>query len=251
MRGIILQMQGTIPVGLPPSQAISQSNTYLGTQSPGIWSVGIDRSQNAFSYTSLTYPTTPPSDGGTFFTSNGFLNLGMSTSGSSELAVEMPGHVAVLRPGDETLAPVISVQQSGCFAVGGYVRFQFVGMPSPYDAYLSKGNGVGYGSIVASTDPTGSAWTFGDQVQYVVPVTGSNKVGQSLNGTAALSGFSAACGSSNGITTISAPANAVVTMPNDFRNKRVRVPDRRPEHRKHSQSREVSTQFICRHGSTG
>lgn len=206
---------GTVPPGLPPAQAVSQSNSYLGTQSPGLWSLSLDHTQNAFGYQSLTYPATPASAGGNFFTSNGFLNLGMSSSGASEYAAEMPGNVAVFRPGDDTVAPVVSVQQGGCFAIGGYVRFQFVGMPSPYNYYLYGGNGVGYGSIVASTDATGTAWTFGDQVQYQLPVTGLRGTGAAAN-VATLSQFSASCASSNGATTITVPANAVVTEPTTF-----------------------------------
>ncbi|WP_158790369.1 hypothetical protein [Granulicella sp. L60] len=208
----------TVPPGLPPAQAVSQSNSYIGTQSPGVWSLSLDHSQNAFAYQSLTYPSTPASVGGSFFASNGFMNLGPSSSGASEYATEMPGNVAVLRPGDDTTPPVVSVQQSGCFAIGGFVRFQFVGMPSPYVEYFSNGFGAGYGGIVASTDPTGKAWNFGALTQYVVPLTGTttHTPGTTINGPAYVSEFAATCGSTNGVTTITASANAIVPEPTTF-----------------------------------
>lgn len=208
----------TVAPGLPTTSPASPSNNYLGTQSPGLWSLQLDHTQNAFSYKPTTYPSSGALASGNFTASNGFLNLGLTSAGASAgYAVEMQGEAAWLRPGDSTASPVLSVQQGGCFAIGGYVTFQFVAVPGQYSVYTP--GALGYGSIVASTSADGKSWTFGNQVQYASPYVGGAGAGTPPKGAGSggyVTNFSATCTETNGTSIITAPANNIVSMPTSF-----------------------------------
>ncbi len=45
-----------LPVGLPVAPPPASSNSFTGTQSPGLWTVSIDDTQEQYSYQAITYP---------------------------------------------------------------------------------------------------------------------------------------------------------------------------------------------------
>jgi hypothetical protein len=144
------------PVGLPAPAAAGPVNTYAGGQSPGAWTITLDNTQSVFSYQPMTYPASPASGSFTFV--NGFSKLGRFG-----YALEVPGRAVILRPGDATAPPVLTVPQTECYSITGRLRFQYIGMQTgPDGAVGSAGPTFGYGSVVASTDSTGKSWQFLD-----------------------------------------------------------------------------------------
>src|SRR5580658_10215286 len=105
-------------------------NNYVGTQTyqlandgfhetGGVWSVVLDDANQFFTYADISIPPYDQNGGsqlsypieGNFNGASGFLNLtlnGMS-KGSGGYAIEIPGRAAILRPGNDSTLPVISV----------------------------------------------------------------------------------------------------------------------------------------------
>jgi hypothetical protein len=152
----------SLPTGLPTPAAPGPVNTYSGGQSPGVWTLTLDNTKNAFSYQPVTYPPTPDQPtSGSILPQGGFSNLG-----AGGLAYEVPGRAAVLRPGTSAASRVFTVPQTTCYAITGKLRFQYIAL---FPGTLSAGSPdlspntapvLGYGSIVASTDSTGKTWQF-------------------------------------------------------------------------------------------
>jgi hypothetical protein len=161
-------------IGLPTPAAAGPVNTYTGTQTPGEWSFTLDNTNGVYSYQPVTYPA--PATTGTTTTANGFTVL--STGG---LALEVEGRAAILRPGDSTNAPVFGVPQTECYPIIGRLLFQYLAA-EPYNTTSGT-----YGSIAASTDSTGTSWTFGD-------LEGDANAGPTS--------FSTTCSTSNNLSTI-------------------------------------------------
>jgi len=147
----------TAASGLPAPPTASTVNTYSGAQSPGAWSLTLDNSKNTYSYQAITFPSEPgAASSGAIAATHGFKQLG-----SAGYALEVMGRVAVLRPGGNTTPIVFAAPQTQCYAIGGRLRFQFIGMATaPNGAVGSAGPTNGYGSVVASTDTTGASWQF-------------------------------------------------------------------------------------------
>ncbi len=148
----------SLPTGLPTPQPAGAVNTYSAAQSPGTWTLTLDNTKDAFSYEPITYPLSPDAPvTGSLQGEGGFLSLG-----GAGLAIEVPGRIAVLRPGDATTSPVIGVPQTSCYAITGKLRFQYIAMyPGPQNRFgFNSRDPLGYGSIVASTDTTGANWQF-------------------------------------------------------------------------------------------
>ncbi len=181
----------SLPTGLPTPSAPGQMNTYSGAQSPGAWTFTLDNSKSAFNYQPVTYPA-PPTTGSIQYTT------GFSQLGASGFAFEVLGRAAVLVPGTSAASPVFGVPQTQCYAITGKLRFQYIAMyPGPNTQAISQNNPdpLGYGSIVASTDTTGTNWQFEDLQGNVIqgPVS-----------------FAGTCSVSNGQASISIPNSSLL-----------------------------------------
>ncbi len=170
-------------IGLPTPATAGPVNTYTGAQSPGEWTLTLDNTNEVFSYQPVTYPATATT--GSIEVINKFTMLG-----ATGLALEIEGRASILRPGGVTEPVVFAVPQTECYPITGRVRFQYLAMPvSPALGIGSaSGPGIGYGSISASTDSTGSSWQFADMEGNVVsgPTSFTGTCGIS-NGEAAVS----------------------------------------------------------------
>jgi hypothetical protein len=180
----------SLPTGLPTPSAPGEVNTYSGAQSPGAWAFTLDNSKNAFSYQPVTYPASATT--GSIQSTAGFSQLG-----GSGLALEVLGRAAVLRPGGSATSLVFGVPQTQCYAITGKMRFQYIAMyPGTLTSELgAAGPTIGYGSIVASTDTTGSTWQF------------ENLQGNVVSGPAS---FTGACATANGQTAIALSGPSVL-----------------------------------------
>jgi len=191
--------------GLPVAPTPTLTNSYVGTQSPGLWSYTIDDTQQAYSYQAITYPSTQNvPTAGKFLSLEGFMTLSDSVSNPAGYSLEIPSRAALLRPGDDTKNLVAAVQQLTCFPLGGNVKFQFVGLPAnTANGGAVAGGLTGYGTIVASTNADGSSWQFGGQAWHGLP--------PSLNTPGSLGGgypvsFAGTCSVKNGQASIAVPA---------------------------------------------
>ncbi len=157
---IVGNPSGVASLPAPPPPA--SSNVYVGSQGPGVWSLSLDDSANTFSYQAITFPASPNVPvAGTFQAANGFLNLGSSNGSAHGYALEVPGRMALLRPGDTTAPLVVGVPQTSCYSIPYRLRFEFVGMQAgvSLDAVKSP---LGYGAFVVSTTSNGTDWQFQD-----------------------------------------------------------------------------------------
>ena len=193
----------TLPPGLPQPPTPAAINTYTGSQSPGIATVTLNDTANTFSYTAVpSESTTVSTTTGTTASANGFLKLTSANANAAGYALEIPGRLALLRPGDSTAALVAAVPSTSCLPIGGYVTFLLSSMAE------ATGGNEDYGQIVASTSTNGASYTFGDQFHYIV-----EEVPKQQLDTVPTS-FSAACATNNGVAAITVPAtNAVPVSP--------------------------------------
>jgi hypothetical protein len=135
------------------------------------------------------------------------------------MAVEMPSRVAVLRPGDDTIAPVLSVAPSSCFAITGTVRFTFTTVPALQQSPGAQPTYIAYGTIAASTSADGKSWQFGGLSQYqLTEIPGGTAAGTPASPAMPdpLS-FTAACSSTNGQTVITTDTNPAYTVSPTYR----------------------------------
>ncbi|AXC09540.1 hypothetical protein ACPOL_0155 [Acidisarcina polymorpha] len=177
-----------VVTGLPTPAAAGPVNTYNGGQSPGAWTLNLDDTKNAFSYQPVTYPAQPVT--GSLQVGGGFSSLG-----AAGLVYEVLGRAAVLRPGSSATSPIFAVPQTGCYAITGKMRFQYIDLyPGSLATFLSETNldPLGYGSIVASTDPTGKTWQFENLQGSAGPVP--NVQASVVSGPAS---FTGSCAASN------------------------------------------------------
>ncbi|MGA7316169.1 MAG: hypothetical protein WBX22_19620 [Silvibacterium sp.] len=203
-------VQPSLPAPVQPTN----SNAYIGTQNPGYWSLTLDDSQNVFSYRPITYAPTPnPAVQGSFQNIDGILNFGQVKGSSTGMAVEAPSRVAVMRPGDNTTAPVSSVVQSGCFAITGIIRFTFTTVPAAQQSPGAQTTYIAYGTIAVGTSADGKSWQFGGLSEYQL----TEIPGGTVAGTPASPAipdplsFTGTCASTNGqaVITTTNPAYAV------------------------------------------
>jgi len=151
--------------GLPPPAPPSQTNTYVGTQSPGdVWTVAIDHSAHTFSSTDISARTPPVS--GLFASDSGFLNLSETNTPPAfqpaGFALEILGRAALIRPGVNTTPLVPLVLQSGCPNINA-VTLQFVALPS---STWAVGTDTAYGQLLVSAN--GPAWSFFKLQQFTL-----------------------------------------------------------------------------------
>jgi hypothetical protein len=157
--------------------------------------------KHAFTFQPVTYPG--PATGGAIQNAGGF-----SALGSSGLAYEVLGRVAILRPGDNTASPVFAVPQTQCYAITGKVRFQYIAMfpggavtgppDTTYTAPL-----LGYGAVVASTDSTGKTWYFEDLQGGAWPSPSAPSGNPPANIVAGPASFTGTCSTGGGNAAIS------------------------------------------------
>ncbi len=209
-----------IPPGLPIPAPPSTANNYIGTQSPGLWSLTLDDTQDAFSYQALTYPSSPniPTSGN-FIDLAGYIDFAQPGAQSNGYALEIPSRAVILRPGANTVPPVLAVQQSSCFPIGGNVTFQFVYIPTGTQPTGGPGSVFPtYGTVAAGTNVDGSSWSFGGQVLYQFPFTlgapgattvppNTPSIATNENQAGYLPTFTATCSVTSGQAMIAAPAN--------------------------------------------
>ena len=203
------------PPVLPGDPSTSVSNTYAGTQSPGLWLLTLDDGQKAFSYVSAATASSKPVQGN-FAVEDGIENFGSTSTGvSAGMAVELDGRSAALRPGDNTMSPVSTIDPSGCFAVSGRVRFIYAGLEAASSDGFTNGFQEAYGTLVISTSTDGKTWQIGDQRQYALPNFSAPTPGTLTSSSAPLE-YTATCSTGKSGTTITADANPVFTTPPTF-----------------------------------
>ena len=164
----------TWPPATPPPT--SQVNTYIGTQSPGLYTITIDHTSNAFSYQDTSAGSAAVS--GTFTTAaNGFLIFSNGGYALEQLSRAMLLAPPVTRTGSGiTLgsAPVFAISAPSCQVIPQQTKFDYLGMASPYFNSSSgeSEDGIGSGLIYASTDSTGADWAFGGELQDLLAFPG-------------------------------------------------------------------------------
>lgn len=200
------------PPSLPNTPVATTSNTYLGTQSPGIWSLTLDNAHDVFSYQPITVSAAVTK--GSFAIQNGITTFGTNTAGRSlGMAIERAGRATILRPGDHSTSPVAMINPSSCFSVTGRVRFTFAGLQADPPTGNLNGFGSAYGTLVVSTNTDGTSWEIGDQRQYELPTFGNADTPGIQPGTLSVTNapleYGAKCATNNGVATITAAANPV------------------------------------------
>jgi len=196
--------------GLPPSTPAASSNAYIGTQSPLNWTFTVDDNQNAYSYQSLpTDSSRPAASSGTFVPQNGFLNLG-----AAGLALEISGAGAILRPGDNTTAPVAMVEQEGCLALTGQQRYLVQGMVRTTSPVTASPVVYRRGDLVASTTSDGKTWSFAD-AEYVDYK--GNQISLLYQGRPSASSFTGKCAAAKGASSVSIDTSGAYLLPTTFR----------------------------------
>lgn len=193
------------PPATPP--ATSQTNTYVGTQAPGLYSVTIDHTNNSFSYQNLS--TSSSAVSGVFTaTSEGFLNLG-----AAGWALEELSRAVILIPPNTTLpndlgSPVFAVAAPSCQIVPSRAAFAYVAPVTlnyqavfhiPLYPNASIESDIGNGSFGVSSDATGANWSFGGELQTYVPATSQVTP---ITYTPTPDPFTGTCGTKNGVATI-------------------------------------------------
>jgi hypothetical protein len=168
-------------------------NNYVGTQTyqlasdgfhetGGVWSVVLDDANQFFTYADISIPPYDQNGGsqlsypieGNFNGASGFLNLtlnGMS-KGSGGYAIEIPGRAAILRPGNDSTLPVISVaaSTSACQGLAQQTTFEFLPLGSlPADRTLTYAD---YGTIQMNSN--GLTWSFSNLQMFAWDGTSLN-----------------------------------------------------------------------------
>jgi hypothetical protein len=134
------------------------------------WTFVVGETESSFRYNDIT-ATTTSSDvvSGSYVADSGYLAL-QPVGGSLTYALTIPGEAALLRPGNNTTPPVIAAGMTSCPVLKSSETFLFVALPGAY--WTSTGNAA-YGTIQASTDSTGTAWSFSGQSQSLLASTGT------------------------------------------------------------------------------
>lgn len=193
--------------GLPPTPPTPTSNAYIGTQSPLNWTLTVDDTQNAYSYQSLpTDSSAPAAASGTFVPQSGFLNLG-----AAGLALEIPGAGAILRPGNNTTAPVVMVEQEGCWALTGNQRYLLQGMVT-----TAGSSNLIYrrGDLVASTTSDGKTWSFANAEYFG---SDGSQISLQYQGQNLGNAFTGTCATAHGASSVGIDTSGGYNFPTTFR----------------------------------
>ena len=152
---------------------VTSAQTYIP-----FWTFVLEGAENSFSYDNAVYINNLPLiTSGTYSADSGYLALtSQSSVGNSPAfqlanagyALTIPGEAALLRPGDFTQPPVVTAGMNSCPVISSGEKFLFVALPG---FFWKAANAVAYGSVQASTDSTGTTWSFSNQSQS--PLAGS------------------------------------------------------------------------------
>ncbi len=190
----------------PPPPAPSNATAYIGSQSPGTWTMSVDNLQNAFSY--QTASGTNAESGGLLAT-NGVLDFGNKNGVPLGKAVVQPGSGALLRPGGVTTFPVAMIQQEDCVPLAAKTRYIYTALPGPMPQNGTEAAGsTGFGTFVVSSSSDGKNLSFTDVHNYVLTTFVGNRTTADTENGADPGLFSATCTSANGVGTVIADPTA-------------------------------------------
>lgn len=201
------------PTTLPTT---TQTNTYVGTQNPGLYTVTIDHTNNSFSYQDLS--TSSAAVSGTFTTTaNGFLVLS-TANGPTGYALEQLSRAVLLVPSTISTGnipitdnSIFAVAAPACQTVPTRTEFEYLAMPqTAYDNASPNEHDVGSGLLDISSSNNGQDWQFGGEVQYVMPAGTLTPPGISFDPTPdPISGTCAANSQNSSViaTSITAPSS--------------------------------------------
>lgn len=190
------------PAGLPSLTAASESNTYLGIQSPAdMWQVSLNHNMNTFAAADLTNSSLGDILGSFSIQSpTDFLDLSQTNVSPPfqpfGYALEIQGRYVLLRPGSNT-SPLAALVPGSCLDINGAVTFQFVTLP---DRTWAAGTDAAYGTIQVRT--SGNAWNFSNFTQFTLAA--SSRSATLRAGT---------CGAAGSSNAVSIPAAAPATVP--------------------------------------
>lgn len=202
-------------IGLPQPLPAKTVNSYVGKIAVAtsaqtdtrLWSVTIDHNANTFSYQAGSGASAGPSGKGTFFDRNGFLLLLDQRGFQLGYALEIPGRIAIVRPGNSTTAPIFSIQQQDCFPVTGNVKFLHIFVPASTSAGAAT-----YGKIYATSND-GKAWAFDGQERYQAPLGSDPTSAYIPSYPTSLSG---ACSASGGSALVNVSPSAAYKVPTRY-----------------------------------
>ena len=192
------------PSGVSTPSPAGQSNLYYGPQSPAdMWQASINHSSNLFSAQDLTNPGQGLISGA-FSIQNptDFLSLAQTNVSPPfqqfGYALEIPGRVLLLRPGNSTTA-LAAMAPGTCLNFNGSATFQFVAL---VDNSWAVKTATAYGSVQVATNA--NTWNFSNFSQYMLDSS-------SQPGSTPAAGN---CGNTAGNTSVSIPpANSTSTGP--------------------------------------
>jgi hypothetical protein len=171
--------------------------------------LAIDDNQQAYSYHSQpTDGSKPASVSGDFVLQSGFLNMG-----SGGLAIELPGAGAILRPGDNTQAPVVMVHQENCFPLSGNLRYMLKGMVPTNSSGYPSAQFYQRGDVIANTSADGKNWSFENAEYFDV---NGNPTTLVYNNQFTPASFNGACSLVNGTAAVSINTSGAYTLPTTF-----------------------------------
>jgi hypothetical protein len=156
----------------------AQYNTYVGTQTAdwpeggvvgyipplygGEWGLSFDDSSKFYSLQNVGRGSAAVLGS---FAGSSFVSMttnGSTTPGNGGYAVEISGQAAVVRPGNNTIAPVVAVETSNCLTVAKPTTYQFISLGTPDETDPIPH--VAYGSLQAAT--SGVTWNFSNLEMY-------------------------------------------------------------------------------------
>jgi hypothetical protein len=196
----VASSSATAPAGLQTPAKAGKFNTYVGTSpydasasgfSPvdsysgnGLWTATFDHSTSTFNVLDVTTDANNTDStgntknvAGSIATVGGFLTLTQTNDPYNDndnnapppagFAIEIPGRVAVLRQGDNTI-PLTALVPNGCPSIKGNTTFNFVVLPTPASAIdttlpWDQSNDTAYGSVAIAT--SGATWNLTSYVQ--------------------------------------------------------------------------------------
>jgi hypothetical protein len=141
---------------------------------------------------------------------NGFLLLLDASGYQMGYGLEIPGQVAILRPGNSSTAPIFAVQQPNCFSIGGNVKLQFALVPGD----VASGYAT-FGKVYATTNSDGSAWSFDGLTQYQL-MTSLDVTPANASIPSYPTAFSGNCSASNGAASVNIPPSPTYSVPTRF-----------------------------------
>jgi len=160
--------------GLATPPPPTQINSYFGTTGD-VWSTSINRTASQINGEDRTLHGIQFAGSiiGTFNSSNGFLNLSLTTT-PTELtdqkigfALEIPGRAGLIRYGDIFHALVPLAPADGCTIIGGTVTYEYVTLPgASVAAAWAPTIDTTYGTFQITTD--GNIWNFSTITQFTL-----------------------------------------------------------------------------------